>query len=95
MSDSDELFMEELKQEFKEAVVNHLNELPLLFQQNKMQEIAKIAHDIKGTAGVFGYDEGTDIAKDLQYSAQENDRTKTEALIAKLAQYMKDNDVVQ
>lgn len=94
MSDSDEIFMEELKQEFKEAVVKHLEELPLMLQENNLQDIAKIAHDIKGTAGVFGYDVGTDIAKDLQYAAQENDKAKTEELILKLAKYMKDNDVV-
>lgn len=94
MTDTDEIFMEELKQEFKEAVANHLVQLPAMFAENNFEDIARIAHDIKGTAGVFGYDEGTDIAKDLQYSAQEKDAEKTKQLIDRLAKYMKDNDVV-
>jgi len=94
MTDTDELFMEELKQEFKEAVASHLVQLPALFAEGDFDNIARIAHDIKGTAGVFGYDEGTDIAKDLQYSAQEKDADTTKELIDRLAKYMKDNDVV-
>jgi len=94
MTDSDEIFMEELKQEFKEAAAKHMVDLPVLFSENKFEEIGKIAHDIKGTAGVFGYDGGTDIARDLQYAAQNNDAADTKALIEKLADYMKKNQVI-
>ena len=94
MTDTDELFMEELKEEFKESVANHLLQLPTLFGTQDFAEIARIAHDIKGTAGVFGYDEGTDIAKELQYAAQDKNAEKTKQLIDKLAIYMKNNDVV-
>jgi HPt (histidine-containing phosphotransfer) domain-containing protein len=88
MTDSDEIFMEELKQEFKETVAKHLVDLPVLFARGKLDEIARIAHDIKGTSGVFGYDEGTDIAKDLQYAAQDKDTEKVEQLLRRLAEYM-------
>jgi HPt (histidine-containing phosphotransfer) domain-containing protein len=94
MTDSDELFMAELKEEFKESVATYLVQLPALFAEQKFEEIAKIAHDIKGTAGVFGYDGGTEIGKDLQHAAQEKDVDKTRQLLDKLAQYMKANDVV-
>lgn len=94
MTDSDEIFMEELKQEFKETVAQHIVDLPKLFSKGNLEQIARIAHDIKGTSGVFGYDEGTDIAKDLQYAAQENDADKTGQLIQMLADYMKKQGIV-
>jgi HPt (histidine-containing phosphotransfer) domain-containing protein len=94
MTDSDELFMAELKEEFKESVATYLVQLPALFAEQKFEEIAKIAHDIKGTAGVFGYDGGTELGKDLQHAAQENEVEKTKQLIDQLADYMKTNNVV-
>ncbi len=94
MTDSDEIFMEELKQEFKESVSKYLEILPTLFAENKFEEISKIAHDIKGTAGVFGYDGGTDIAKDLQYAARQGDAETIRELLGQLAEYMKKNNVV-
>jgi HPt (histidine-containing phosphotransfer) domain-containing protein len=94
MTNSEEIFMEELKEEFKESVANHLKDLPALFAEYKFKEIAKIAHDIKGTAGIFGYDEGTDIAKDLHSAALEKDTEKIKGLIDRLTDYMKKNNVV-
>lgn len=93
MSDTDQLFMEELKKEFIETVAGNLFELDSLFNSNKFDEIAKIAHDIKGTSGIFGLDEGTEIAKDLQYAAQEKNVEKTRQLITQLTEYMKENGV--
>lgn len=94
MTDSDEIFMEELKEEFKESVANYLVELPALFAEGKFDEIARIAHDIKGTSGVFGYDEGTEIAKELQYAARDKKAEETKQLINQLAEYMKASGVV-
>lgn len=93
MTDSDEIFMEELKQEFKETVARHLVDLPELFAQGNLDKIGRIAHDIKGTSGVFGYDEGTNIAKDLQYAAQDKDIEKTGQLIQMLTDYMKKHGI--
>ncbi|MCP5048643.1 MAG: Hpt domain-containing protein [bacterium] len=94
MTDSDEIFMEELKQEFKESIRKYLVDLPDLFGESNFEEIARIAHDIKGTAGVFGYDEGTELGKDLQHAAQDKDEGQTGELIARLAEYMKKNVLV-
>ncbi len=88
---TDEIFMSELKQEFIESVTRNLADLQRLFDVGGFDEIARIAHDIKGTSGIFGLDEGTEIARDLQYAAREKDAEKTKALIDKLAVYIKEN----
>lgn len=93
-TDSDQEFMEELKQEFKETIVINLKEMDKLFNANGFDEIAKIAHDIKGTSGIFGLEEGTEIAKLLQSAAQEHDAEKTKELLEQLNQYMKESGLI-
>jgi len=90
---TDEIFMEDLKKEFLESVGPKLVDMSRLFAENDYAEIARIAHDIKGTAGVFGMDEGTEIAKQLQYAAQEEKSGETKNLIEKLTEYMKEHGV--
>jgi HPt (histidine-containing phosphotransfer) domain-containing protein len=92
--DTDQIFMDELKEEFKETVTANLKEMSALYQENKFEEIARIAHDIKGTSGIFGLDEGTDIAKLLQYAAQDKNAEKTKELLEKLTDYMRKNEII-
>jgi HPt (histidine-containing phosphotransfer) domain-containing protein len=94
MSESDKLFMEELKEEFKAYVSVNMKQMEAFFAENKLDEIAKIAHDIKGMAGIFDLDEGTDIARDLQCAAQDNKVAKTKKLLNQLRQYMEENDII-
>ena len=95
MSDmnDDELFMEELRQEFMESVSQNLKDLLSLVQDGKMEEIRRIAHDIKGMAGTFGMESGSDIAKDLQIAADNKEADKVKTLIDQLVSYMKENGV--
>jgi HPt (histidine-containing phosphotransfer) domain-containing protein len=90
---TDEIFMEDLKKEFMESVSTKLADMKRLFDENDYAEIARIAHDIKGTAGVFGLDEGTEIAKQLQYAAQAEKTGEIKDMIEKLTEYMKKNGV--
>jgi HPt (histidine-containing phosphotransfer) domain-containing protein len=92
--DTDQIFMEELKLEFMDTVAANLKEMSQLYQENKFEEIARIAHDIKGTSGIFGLDEGTEIAKLLQYAAQENKAEETKELLEKLTDYMRKNGII-
>jgi len=92
--DSDEIFMEELKQEFIETVSQNLIDLKRLYEENNLEEITKIAHDIKGTAGIFGFDEGTEIASELNIAARNKEIEKTKELIARLTTYMKEQNIV-
>jgi len=88
---TDEIFMEGLKEEFMETMVTNLTQMAALIKKNKFEAIARIAHDIKGTAGIFGFDEGTEIAKQLQFAAKDEELEKTRELIDRLKEYMKKN----
>lgn len=92
--DTDQIFMEELKLEFMETVDANLKEMSELYQENKFEEIAIIAHDIKGTSGIFGLDEGTEIAELLQSAAQDKKAEKTKKLLKKLTDYMRKNGII-
>jgi HPt (histidine-containing phosphotransfer) domain-containing protein len=87
-------FMEELKKEFKETIAKNILDFQLLFKEEKFADIAKIAHDIKGTAGVFELVKGAEIAAKLQQSAQDKEVEKTKSLIAELIAYMKETGIV-
>jgi HPt (histidine-containing phosphotransfer) domain-containing protein len=95
MTDTDKIFMEELKLEFMESVAANLAEMAELIKENNFEKIAQIAHDIKGTSGIFELHEGTDIAKELQYAAQDKDGRKTKLLIDQLTAYMKANGIIK
>ena len=92
--DTDQIFMDELKKEFMEKVAADLKEMSELYQENNFKRIAEIAHDIKGTSGIFGLDEGTEIAKLLQYAAQDKKTEETKELLEKLTDYMRKNGII-
>lgn len=107
--DDDELFMEELKEDFKKQVSQYLIEMYRLYNiydSKPIERIEKISHDIKGTSGIFGYDRGTDIARDLNEATKrirkamsmckvfEEEVQNLPPLIEKLAEYLKENDLV-
>lgn len=69
--DSDELFMEELKKEFFEKTSKSLKRMLEYFEMNDFDQIRKIAHDIKGTAGVFEMNRGSELGHELQEAADE------------------------
>ena len=90
---TDELFLENLKKEFLESVSQCLVDLRSLIKEKKFDEIEKLAHDIKGTAGVFGLHEGSTISEKLQHSAKNKDYKSSKALINELIEYMKNSGV--
>jgi HPt (histidine-containing phosphotransfer) domain-containing protein len=93
-STTDQIFMDDLKKEFMETVAQNLADMKMLFAENKLEEIERIAHDIKGTSGIFGLDEGTEIARELHVAARDREIEKVRVLIDKLADYMKANGIV-
>jgi len=93
--DTDQIFMEELKLEFMDTVDANLKEMSQLYQENKFEDIARIAHDIKGTSGIFGLDEGTEIAKLLQYASQDKKAGEIKELLEKLTVYMRKNEIIK
>jgi HPt (histidine-containing phosphotransfer) domain-containing protein len=86
--------MEELRKEFKGTIAKNILEFQLLYKEGKFADIAKIAHDIKGTAGVFELKKGSEIAAKLQQSAQDKEVEKTKFLIEELIAYMKEAGII-
>ena len=91
--DSEELFMEELKNEFLENTSDSLKRRPELFESNDFMEIRKIAHDIKGTAGIFKMDKGSKIGMELQDAVDRKDSNDVKRLIDELILYMRNAGV--
>jgi HPt (histidine-containing phosphotransfer) domain-containing protein len=88
-------FMEELKMEFKAAMAKNIVEFHALYKEAKFADIARIAHDIKGTAAVFYLKKGSEIAAELQRSAQDKDVEKIKALIEELTAYMEESGIIE
>ena len=97
MNDSDEIldqeFMEELKQEFIQKLKDEFPKIPELLEKGNFMEIRRIAHDIKGTAGTFGFDEGSEIAKELQYASENQEAEKVNEFMKKLSDYFKEKGI--
>ncbi len=91
--DSDEMFMEELKKEFLEKTSENLKNMSEYFEDDNFLEIRKIAHDIKGTAGIFDMAKGSEIGKNLQDAADNENRDVVKQLIDEMVLYMRDQGV--
>jgi HPt (histidine-containing phosphotransfer) domain-containing protein len=89
MSQSEEDFMAELKREFQDTIKNNLRDFPKMMADGRFEDIARIAHDIKGNAALFELAEGSQIAARLQQAAQKRDGAQTATLIGELGAYMK------
>jgi HPt (histidine-containing phosphotransfer) domain-containing protein len=92
--DTDQIFMAELKLEFMETVAANLKEMSEFYQENNFEEIARIAHDIKGMSGIFDLYEGSEIAELLKCAAQDNKAEKTKELLVELTDYMRKNGII-
>jgi len=97
MDDSDEIldqeFMEELKEEFIQKLKDEFPKIPELLERGDFAEIRRIAHDIKGTAGTFGFDEGSEIAKELQYASEDKKYEEIKELMKKLSDYFEEKGI--
>jgi HPt (histidine-containing phosphotransfer) domain-containing protein len=91
----EEDFMAQLKNEFKASVSKNMQDMPSLYKEEKFEDIARIAHDIKGTAGLFELEKGAEIAKELQLAAQNKENEKTRLLIEKLTSFMKEAGIIE
>lgn len=91
---SDKIFLEKLKNEFKESVKGYIKELKRYKADGKYQEMRKIAHDIKGIAGVFGFNRGTELASDFLTFTDSGDQAKTKEICSLLITYL-EQDVLE
>ncbi len=85
---SDKIFLENLKTEFIITVKDNVSKLTEIFESGNYSELRRIAHDIKGVAGIFGFNRGTELAADLQKLADNGDKIKIRNLLTELIGYL-------
>lgn len=88
---SDKIFLEDLKKEFFLNVRNGIEKLEKYLDEENYVEMRKIAHDLKGVSGIFGYEKGSDLSKNLQDAIDENDKKSVNSSAIKVVDYYKKN----
>ncbi len=89
---SDKIFLKKLENEFKGSVKGYIKNLREYHLAGKYMEMRKIAHDIKGIAGVFGFDRGTELASDFLTCLDSGDsKDKINEIYLKLVLYLEKN----
>ena len=82
------IFLDNLKTEFKITVKDNVSKLTEFFESGNYSELRRVAHDIKGVAGIFGFNRGTELAADLQKLADNGDKIKIRNLLTELIGYL-------
>lgn len=88
-TDSEVIFMEELRKEFLDGIPAQIKDMRNFLANGELDEVTRIAHDIKGTAGVFDMEEGSEIALELQVASAEDKLEESAMLIEKLACFLR------
>ena len=91
---TNEIFLEELKQEFYASAATNMEAMQKLYKEKNFERLSEIAHDIKGTAGLFGYDEGSEIANKIVIAARKNATKKVKKSLDDLNKYMKKHKII-
>ncbi len=94
MKNSEEIFLEELKKEFIEKLIHDVEEIRQAMQRRDKATISRIAHDIKGTIGIFGYHDGTSLALNLQLIAEEGTWEQIGESFDSFLDYLRMQDII-
>jgi len=94
MKNSEEIFLDELKEEFIVKLVNDVVSMKEACEKKDNKAIARIAHDIKGTIGIFGYHEGTVLALNLQLVAEEAKWEQIDTSLNKFLEYLRIQEIL-
>ncbi len=91
---SEEIFIEELKKEFFEKTADNLKKMLELYENNDYIAIRRIAHDIKGTSGIFNMGRGSEIGSALQDACDIEKTDNIKELIDQMILYMRSEGVI-
>ena len=79
--------------EMQEMYINHTsNELAKIQEDIDTVEIDSLrtfGHNIKGSGGMYGFGEVTDLGTEIEASAKANDRNKIKSLLEELSSFLK------
>ncbi len=86
---SDKIFLSKLKKEFVQSINESIKNLKEYSESGNYKGMRRIAHDIKGVAGIFGYEKGTELALKLQKAIDTNNKKMIDENNTELIEYMK------
>ena len=86
-------FINELLPEFMAQLEEMVDNLGLAFAQRDIEAIKSISHDIKGTAGMYGFRQISDGAASIEAAAREESFPRIKTCLDQLYQYYKQASV--
>lgn len=86
--------LEDLVPEFLENRHEDIEKINELLGSDEIAEIQRLGHSMKGSGGGYGFDEITEIGKQLEQAAERGNKTEIDKLNQKLAKYLTKVEIV-
>jgi HPt (histidine-containing phosphotransfer) domain-containing protein len=86
--------LEDLIPMFLENRHKDVDEIRRLLREGVLEEIRRLGHSMKGSGGGYGFDEISEIGRDMEEAAKSGDTEKIEKLNSRLAEYLSVVEVV-
>ncbi|HEX3037322.1 MAG TPA: Hpt domain-containing protein [Thermodesulfobacteriota bacterium] len=65
-----------------------VEEINRLLEQENLEEIKRLGHSMKGAGGGYGFDEITEIGREIEEAAKNKDKLEIEKLNMRLNEYL-------
>ena len=79
--------------EMQEMYVNHTSKELDIIKENidtvEIDSLRTFGHNIKGSGGMYGFGEVTNLGTEIEASAKANDRSKIKSLLEELSTFLK------
>ena len=86
-------FDEEEWAEMQEMYINHTSKELAKIQEDidavEIDSLRTFGHNIKGSGGMYGFGEVTNLGTEIEASAKANDRNKIKSLLEELSSFLK------
>ncbi|MEC7712707.1 MAG: Hpt domain-containing protein [Candidatus Thermoplasmatota archaeon] len=82
--------------EMQEMYITHTSKELAKIQEDlgdmTLDSLRTFGHNIKGSGGMYGFDEVTELGTEIEASAKEENRDKIEGLLVKLSIFLKSKE---
>ena len=79
--------------EMQEMYVNHTSKELAIIKENidtvEIDSLRTFGHNLKGSGGMYGFGEVTNLGAEIEASAKANDRSKIKSLLEELSTFLK------
>ena len=79
--------------EMQEMYVNHTSKELAIIKENidtvEIDSLRTFGHNLKGSGGMYGFGEVTNLGTEIEASAKANDRSKIKSLLEELSTFLK------